>query len=289
MFRHYITIALRNIRKYALQNTVSMIGLTVGFVCLTLSTVWIRYENSFDTFHKDADRLYYIDEINEVDGSDQTKYNALGVIFYDEFDILVDCPEVESLCKYVIKERKRVTTLMGDTAFFKMFDFHIASGTDRFKTDSSYVAVTQDFAHKVYGYDNPIGKKCNGKTVCAVIAPFKHPSLFRFDVLMWHDFQIVREANYLSVQPEDRENNVIIKLHKGIDSKEFSDKLTQTIKAESWGRNPYRHELRPLQEFHRHIMKNGMYIKYIHSGLFVTACLLLLVCAIEPSFHRSKV
>lgn len=280
MFRHYITIALRNIRKYALQNTVSMIGLTVGFVCLTLSTVWIRYENSFDTFHKDADRLYYIDEINEVDGSDQTKYNALGVIFYDEFDILVDCPEVESLCKYVIKERKRVTTLMGDTAFFKMFDFHIASGTDRFKTDSSYVAVTQDFAHKVYGYDNPIGKKCNGKTVCAVIAPFKHPSLFRFDVLMWHDFQIVREANYRSVQPEDRENNVIIKLHKGIDSKEFSDKLTQTIKAESWGRNPYRHELRPLQEFHRHIMKNGMYIQYIHSGLFATACLLLLVCAI---------
>ncbi|MBR2395371.1 MAG: FtsX-like permease family protein [Bacteroidaceae bacterium] len=280
MFRHYITIALRNIRKYALQNTVSMIGLTVGFVCLTLSTVWIRYENSFDTFHKDADRLYYIDEINEVDGSDQTKYNALGVIIYDDFDILVDCPEVESLCKYVIKERKRVTTLMGDTAFFKMFDFHIASGTDRFKTDSSYVAVTQDFAHKVYGYDNPIGKKCNGKTVCAVIAPFKHPSLFRFDVLMWHDFQIVREANYHSVQPEDRENNVIIKLHKGIDSKEFSDKLTQTIKAESWGRNPYRHELRPLQEFHRHIMKNGMYIKYIHSGLFVTACLLLLVCAI---------
>lgn len=120
MFRHYITIALRNIRKYALQNTVSMIGLTVGFVCLTLSTVWIRYENSFDTFHKDADRLYYIDEINEVDGSDQTKYNALGVIIYDDFDILVDCPEVESLCKYVIKERKRVTTLMGDTAFFKM-------------------------------------------------------------------------------------------------------------------------------------------------------------------------
>lgn len=280
MFRHYITIALRNIRKYALQNTVSMIGLTVGFVCLTLSTVWIRYENSFDTFHKDADRLYYIDEINEVDGSDQTKYNALGVIIYDDFDILVDCPEVESLCKYVIKERKRVTTLMGDTAFFKMFDFHIASGTDRFKTDSSYVAVTQDFAHKVYGYDNPIGKKCNGKTVCAVIAPFKHPSLFRFDVLMWHDFQIVREANYRSVQPEDRENNVIIKLHKGIDSKEFSDKLTQTIKAESWGRNPYRHELHLLQEFHRHIMKNGMYIKYIHSGLFVTACLLLLVCAI---------
>ena len=62
MFRHYITIALRNIRKYALQNAVSILGLTAGFVCLTLSTVWIRFENSFDTFHKDADRLYYFNE-----------------------------------------------------------------------------------------------------------------------------------------------------------------------------------------------------------------------------------
>lgn len=282
MFRHYITIALRNIRKYALQNAVSILGLTAGFVCLSLSATWIRFENSFDTFHKDADRLYYMNEINEVDGTDRTRYDALGDVSCYDFEKLVDIPGIESLCKYVIKERKGVTTLMGDTAFFKMFDFHIASGTDRFKTDSSFVAVTENFAHKIYGYDNPIGKKCNGKTVCAVIAPFKRPSIFRFDILMWHDFPFVRphETSYHSVQTEDWQNNVIIKLHKGIDYKEFSDKLDQTIKAQSYGRNPYRRELRPLQEFHRHNMKNGMYIQYIHSGLFATACLLLLVCAI---------
>lgn len=282
MFRHYITIALRNIRKYALQNTVSILGLTAGFVCLSLSTVWIRFENSFDTFHKDADRLYYMNEIYEVDGTDRTRYDALGDVSCYDFEKLVDIPGIESLCKYVIKERNGVTTLRGDTAFFKMFDFKIAAGTDRFKTDSSFVAVTENFAHKIYGYDNPIGKKCNGKTVCAVIAPFKDPSIFRFDILMWHDFPFVRphETSYHSVQTEDWENNVIIKLHKGIDYKEFSDKLDQTIKAQSYGRSPYRRELRPLQEFHRHSMKNGMYIQYIHSGLFATACLLLLVCAI---------
>ena len=287
MFRHYITIALRNIRKYALQNAVSILGLTAGFVCLTLSTVWIRYENSFDTFHKDADRLYYMNEIYEVDGTDRTdrtKYvaGALGIVGCYDFETLIEFAEIESCCKYVIKERKGVTTLRGDTAFFKMFDFKIAAGTDRFKTDSSYVAVTENFAHKIYGYENPIGKKCNGKTVGAVIAPFKRPSIFRFDILMWHDFPFVRphETSYHSVQTEDWQNNVIIKLHKGIDYKEFSDKLDQTIKAQSYGRNPYRRELRPLQEFHRHNMKNGMYIQYIHSGLFATACLLLLVCAI---------
>ena len=88
MFRHYLKIALRNIRKYALQNTVSILGLTVGFVFLTLSTVWIRFENSFDSFHKDADRLYYLNEVLEKDGSDGRYYNELGFVPCYEFGAL---------------------------------------------------------------------------------------------------------------------------------------------------------------------------------------------------------
>ena len=286
MLRHYLTIALRNIRKYALQNTVSMIGLTVGFVCLSLSTIWIRFENSFDSFHKDADRLFYKDEIYLPDGTDRTdptKYidGALGRVDCYDFEKLVELPEIESCCKYVINERKGVATLRGDTAFFKMFGFDLISGNRRFMTDSSYVAVSAEFAHKVYGYEDPIGKKCNGKTVGAIIAPFKGPSILKFDVLMWHDFPFVkpRETNFRSVAPDDWDNIVIIKLHKGVDYREFSEKLTKTINSQ-YDRSPYRHELRPLNEFHRHTIKSGMYIQYIHSGLFATACLLLLLCAV---------
>ena len=50
MFSHYLKIALRNIRKYALQNTVSVIGLAAGFVCLCLSSAWLYYEKTFDRF-----------------------------------------------------------------------------------------------------------------------------------------------------------------------------------------------------------------------------------------------
>ena len=281
MFHHYLTIALRNIRKYALQNAVSILGLTVGFVCLSLSTIWIHFENSYDTFHKDADRLYYFDEIYEADGSDRSKYDALGVVDCYDFEKLVDLPEIESCCKYVINERKGVSTLRGDTAFFKMFEFNRVSGTDRFMADSGYVAITQDFARKVYGFDNPIGKKCNGKTVCAVIAPFRGPSILKFDILMWHDFPFVkpRETDFRSVEANDWENIVIVKLHEGVDYKQFSEDFTKTMKSQ-FMRSPYRHELHPLNEFHRHSIKDGMYISYIHSGLFATACILLLLCAI---------
>ncbi|MCQ2084286.1 MAG: hypothetical protein MJY58_07330, partial [Bacteroidaceae bacterium] len=58
MFRHYLKIAFRNIRKYALQNTVSIIGLAAGFIALSLSSLWVNYEDSYDTFHKDYDRIW---------------------------------------------------------------------------------------------------------------------------------------------------------------------------------------------------------------------------------------
>ena len=72
MFIHYLKIAIRNIRKFALQNTVSVIGLAAGFVCLSLSSVWLYYENSFDRFHKDADRIYTFNE-STPDGKDILK------------------------------------------------------------------------------------------------------------------------------------------------------------------------------------------------------------------------
>ena len=72
MFIHYLKIAIRNIRKFALQNTVSVIGLAAGFVCLSLSSVWLYYENSFDRFHKDADRIYTFNESTQ-DGKDILK------------------------------------------------------------------------------------------------------------------------------------------------------------------------------------------------------------------------
>ena len=52
MFVHYLKIAARNIRKYALQNAISILGLAAGFVCLSLSAIWIHFEESFDTFQR---------------------------------------------------------------------------------------------------------------------------------------------------------------------------------------------------------------------------------------------
>ena len=60
MIKHYLKVAFRNLVKYKTQNLVSIIGLAVGFTCFALSVLWIRYEMTYDTFHKGAERIYMV-------------------------------------------------------------------------------------------------------------------------------------------------------------------------------------------------------------------------------------
>ena len=58
MILHYLKIAWRNLLKYRTQSAVSILGLAVGLACFALSAFWMHYEMTYDTFHRDADRLY---------------------------------------------------------------------------------------------------------------------------------------------------------------------------------------------------------------------------------------
>jgi hypothetical protein len=60
MIKHYFKVAFRNMWKYKGQTLVSVIGLAVGFVCFAMATLWIRYEMTYDSFLKNADRIYCV-------------------------------------------------------------------------------------------------------------------------------------------------------------------------------------------------------------------------------------
>lgn len=55
MLYHYIKIAFRNLLKYKLQSFICIVGLAIGFTSFALSSLWIRYELTYDTFRKDAE------------------------------------------------------------------------------------------------------------------------------------------------------------------------------------------------------------------------------------------
>ncbi|MCQ2197097.1 MAG: ABC transporter permease, partial [Bacteroidaceae bacterium] len=57
---HNLKIAWRNLLKYKLQTSISILSLTVGMLCFALSALWLRYENQYDTWWPEHDDVYLV-------------------------------------------------------------------------------------------------------------------------------------------------------------------------------------------------------------------------------------
>ena len=285
MFRHYITVALRNIRKYALQNTVSVLGLAAGLVCLSFSALWIHFEESFDTFHKDTDRIYTLLE--------ESPYSPAPYIpqFTPEMlNPLLEFNEVESYTKWNYRHHGKVTELIADSTFFKYFEFSLASGNRSFMRDTNYVAISQSYAQKRFPGMDPIGQELFGKTVCAVISPFRGPSHLKFDMLSLHIFPEIQPgvvavwgvlSKVVFYDELDRNPNVFFKIHSGTDPDRLSDLYTESMNRDhKFDNDRFKYRLLPISEVHKLAVSGDMYIEYEHAGLFAWASLLLTLCAL---------
>ncbi|MBQ3610009.1 MAG: ABC transporter permease, partial [Bacteroidaceae bacterium] len=97
MITHNLKIALRNLLKYKSQTAISVLGLAVGFVCFSLSALWIEHESTFDHYRQDVDRLYMV---RSNDG-----YNEGGIksrINYPFGKFLLETyPEVEEAAPFI--------------------------------------------------------------------------------------------------------------------------------------------------------------------------------------------
>jgi len=60
MFKNYLTISLRNIKKQKSYSFINISGLTIGLTCSILILFYIQYEFSFDKYHKNAEDIYRV-------------------------------------------------------------------------------------------------------------------------------------------------------------------------------------------------------------------------------------
>ena len=60
MLLHNIKLAFQQMRKYRLQSAVSIVSLAIGFACFALSSLWWRYETTYDAFHPEAENLHIL-------------------------------------------------------------------------------------------------------------------------------------------------------------------------------------------------------------------------------------
>lgn len=294
MFSHYLKIAFRNIRKYAFQNAVSVIGLATGFVAFALSSLWMGYVDSYDSYHKDADRIYTFSmhEDGKTEVGNERARAGNGDAFYMLFNTfrergMLDSLGVESFMYYYGqaerdqdgKINKRCLAI--DSAFIDFFNPTLVVGDWSFLEDVGKVAISKSYADSEFGLDNPIGREVSMYdkvyTVGAVIEDFNH-SFLKFDMLRkWNEYSIYYY------------NWFFFKLYDGISVQDMLDRCKD--KFQNIFDEPMEHVMRgktiiPLKDIYRVIDENDedTFVKYNGLDMLSKGSLLVLICAILNHF-----
>jgi len=176
MFFNQIKTACRNLFRYKNYSIFNIAGLAAGIAVCILIAVIIRFETSFDNFHKNKDRLFRVLREYHHPGDNGIFYGAAapfplpGVIKKDfpelkktsaivssgDNQIMVLDQSGKTLKKF--KEKKGVFAVEPD--FFDMFDFKWLAGTAAGSlADPNSAVLTQETAEKYFGdWKQAIGK-----------------------------------------------------------------------------------------------------------------------------------
>ena len=166
MFKNYLKIAFRNIRKNKGYSFINISGLAVGLASFLLLGIYISHELSYDTYHEDSDRIYRIvrDAPDEnYMGSSWFGVNPmpLSIVLADDFEGVEHSTafsEVESLIK-VDQYSFYESGIHTDLDFFEVFTISwiIGEPSLSFKNPESII-ITESLSRKYFGEENPIGK-----------------------------------------------------------------------------------------------------------------------------------
>ena len=283
LFHHYITVAVRGMERYKLQTIVSVVGLAVGFVCLSLSALWLRYDNTYNTDLP-------------IDAPERT-YALGGEWRSGEFTLTVpgglrqamnEWPEVEAWCLNqqstvdleIDGVKEEVAYIDIDKTFAAFFHFDVVYGPADFWTTNKggnayHLALSESFARRKFGDENPVGRKVkiegSAETVKeAVVKDFSRHSSFTFDIAYIMPDDAILDSRG-SWQP------TLVRLAPGDDVRaSFEKKIHEHVEWE--GTEPLHGKMEPITKMGR--WKGNAKLSYAHMRAFILISVLLTVCAL---------
>jgi putative ABC transport system permease protein len=176
MLFNQIKSAFRNLLRYKNYSVFNIAGLAAGIAVCILIAVIIRFETSFDDFHKNKDRLYRVLMEYHHPGENGIFYGAAapfplptvikkdfpdvkkssGIFSFSDDQILV----MDDHGKVVKRFKEKKGMFAVEPEFFDMFDFKWLAGNPTSSlSDKNSAVLTKEIAEKYFGdWKNALGK-----------------------------------------------------------------------------------------------------------------------------------
>jgi len=211
MIKNYFKTAFRNLTRNKTYTIINVVGLAIGIaICLVIFLV-IKFEKSFDNFHKKQTRIYRVlTEFHDANGINASS----GVPFPLPKALRTDFPQLEKITSIyssgndqilVLDESKNIVkkfkeekgVFFTEPEFFDIFDFKWITGNPASLNEPNTAVLTRSTAEKYFGKKSAIGKiiKRNNKQelkIAGIIEDVPANTDFQFKIVI--SFNTIKSA-----------------------------------------------------------------------------------------------
>lgn len=228
-------------RGYGLPLTLNIIGMAIAFVAAIVILVQVRFDMTYDMFHKNADRIYRLHMIYPTEVADSVgRTRTLAVPFVRELLKAEGETLIETVSYSVLKAGHRtwhgskadfaLPYFLVDSCFVDIFTFDLVSGCpDDFNGRTGAVLIPESIAVKQFGDTDVVGKVLSQSDsdtlrICGVYKDFPSNSMLKNYVYMPHRNMSVDENNWNRWVYE-----VYIEVKPGVSLKRLTDFLGENL------------------------------------------------------------
>lgn len=313
MFKNYLTVAWRNLRRHKGYALINVSGLALGMACCILILMLVRHEFSYDSFHEHADSVYRV----YIEGTRPTgEVETANLIPPPIGEALAQAyPGVLAYSNYVggqpdLKHEDRVfpeRLYMVDPGFFDVFTFPFLAGDPaRAVATPSGIVLTEETARNFFGnvsLDDILGQSISMPrgdsafvfTVTGILAPLPSNSSLQFDALVsFKNYDQLglgandnggRTSLYLRLKDDD-DPAAFEHALAPFTALQFADRIEEAQQASYIAKTPdaFRLRLQPLRDLHLNPKLNVNYEEPPHNPLYsyvlsgIALLVLLIAC-----------
>ena len=172
MWKNYLKIALRSLRKHKGTSFINVSGLAIGMACCLVVLIFVRDETSYDTYHEQEEQIHRLSIRGVIISSGQDQIGATSPILWGPA-LKKDYPEVTDYARFLqlpnASDPWRIRH--GDTEFVErdilnadpsaldLFSWPLLRGDSQTAlSEPNAIVLTETMAAKYFGEEDPIGQ-----------------------------------------------------------------------------------------------------------------------------------
>ncbi len=162
ILRNFISV----IRRFKMATMLNLLGLAVAFAVFMVIMMQVKYDNSFDKFHQDAEKIFRIDWVYPF--ASQAVVNRPFARNFTESSPHIKAGMIMSLWKsnwffYAehngqrtsFKEKQQLVS----PGLLQVFHFNMVEGTDKALEEPASVIIPESMARRLFGNESAMNKQ----------------------------------------------------------------------------------------------------------------------------------